>query len=63
MLRTIYGDPERFKRQYWSEIPHVYFTGDGCRRDKDGYFWIVYMRLLGTTERSALRNRLVNARP
>src|SRR5712675_1069107 len=41
MLRTIYGDPERFKKQYWSEIPHVYFTGDGCRRDKDGYFWIV----------------------
>jgi acetyl-CoA synthetase len=41
MLRTIYGDPERYKRQYWSEIPHVYFTGDGCRRDKDGYFWIV----------------------
>jgi len=41
MLRTIFGDDERFKRQYWSEIPHVYFTGDGCRRDKDGYFWIV----------------------
>ncbi len=41
MLRTIYGDPERFGRQYFSEIPHVYFTGDGCRRDKDGYFWIV----------------------
>jgi acetyl-CoA synthetase len=41
MLRTIYGDPARFQRQYWSEIPHVYFTGDGCRRDKDGYFWIV----------------------
>jgi acetyl-CoA synthetase len=41
MLRTIYGDPERFKRTYFSEIPNVYFTGDGCRRDKDGYFWIV----------------------
>ena len=41
MLRTIWGDPERYRRQYWSEIPHVYFTGDGCRRDKDGYFWIV----------------------
>ncbi len=41
MLRTIYGDPERFKKQYWSEIPHVYFAGDGARRDKDGYFWIV----------------------
>ncbi|MGD1020260.1 MAG: acetate--CoA ligase [Verrucomicrobiia bacterium] len=41
MLRTIYGDPDRYVKQYWSEIPHMYFTGDGCRRDKDGYFWIV----------------------
>jgi len=41
MLRTIYGDDARFRKQYWSEIPHVYFTGDGARRDKDGYFWIV----------------------
>jgi acetyl-CoA synthetase len=41
MLRTIYGDPERYEKQYGSEIPHVYFTCDGCRRDKDGYFWIV----------------------
>ncbi|MEX2089525.1 MAG: acetate--CoA ligase [Bacteroidota bacterium] len=41
MLRTIYGDPERFKKQYWSEIKGVYFTGDGARRDKDGYFWIM----------------------
>ncbi|MGO9610393.1 MAG: acetate--CoA ligase, partial [Verrucomicrobiia bacterium] len=41
MLRSIYGDPDRYQKQYWSEIPHVYFTGDGCHRDKDGYFWIV----------------------
>jgi acetyl-CoA synthetase len=41
MLRTIYGDPGRYKKQYWSEMPHVYFAGDGARRDKDGYFWIV----------------------
>ena len=41
MLRTIYGDPERFKKQYWDEIPGVYFTGDGARRDEDGYFWIM----------------------
>ena len=41
MLRTIYGDPERYKKQYWSDIPGVYFTGDGARRDKDGYFWIM----------------------
>jgi acetyl-CoA synthetase len=41
MLRTIYGDPERFKKQYWSEIKGMYFTGDGARRDEDGYFWIM----------------------
>jgi acetyl-CoA synthetase len=41
MLRTIYGDPERYTRQYWSEIPGVYFTGDGARRDEKGYFWIM----------------------
>jgi acetyl-CoA synthetase len=41
MMRTIYGDPERFKRQYWSDIEGVYFTGDGARRDEDGYFWIM----------------------
>jgi acetyl-CoA synthetase len=41
MLRTIHGDPERYKKQYWSEIPGVYFTGDGARRDEDGYFWIM----------------------
>jgi acetyl-CoA synthetase len=41
MLRTIYGDPERFVKQYWSEIPGVYFAGDGARKDDDGYFWIM----------------------
>ncbi len=41
MMRTIYGDPERFKRQYWSDIPGMYFTGDGARRDEDGYLWIM----------------------
>jgi acetyl-CoA synthetase len=41
MLRTIYGDPERYVKQYWSDIPGVYFTGDGAREDKDGYFWIM----------------------
>ncbi len=41
MLRTVWGDPERYKRQYWSDIPHAYFTGDGARRDADGYFWIM----------------------
>ncbi|MBI4549083.1 MAG: acetate--CoA ligase [Ignavibacteriae bacterium] len=41
MIRTIYGDPERYKKQYWEEIKNVYFTGDGARRDKDGYFWIM----------------------
>lgn len=41
MLRTIYGDPERFRMQYWSQIPGCYFTGDGARKDADGYFWIM----------------------
>ena len=41
MLRTIYGDPERFKQQYWSQIPGMYFAGDGARIDQDGYFWLL----------------------
>jgi acetyl-CoA synthetase len=41
MLRTIYGDNARYKEQYWSQVKGYYFTGDGARRDKDGYFWIV----------------------
>ncbi len=41
MLRTVYGDPERYIRQYWSDIPGMYFTGDGAREDVDGYFWIM----------------------
>jgi acetyl-CoA synthetase len=41
MLRTIYGDKERYKKQYWSDFKGCYTTGDGARRDKDGYFWIV----------------------
>jgi acetyl-CoA synthetase len=41
MLRGIYKDPERFKKQYFSEFPGYYFTGDGARQDKDGYFWIM----------------------
>ncbi|MEK7866325.1 MAG: acetate--CoA ligase, partial [Planctomycetota bacterium] len=41
MLRTIYGDPDRFKQQYWSQFPGLYYTGDGARRDEDGYFWLM----------------------
>jgi len=41
MLRTIYGDRQRYKEQYWSEFKGRYLTGDGARRDEDGYFWIV----------------------
>ena len=41
MLRTIYGDEERYRKQYWSEFKGRYLTGDGARRDEDGYFWIV----------------------
>ncbi|NTV46596.1 MAG: acetate--CoA ligase [Chlorobiales bacterium] len=41
MLRTIYGDNARYEKQYWSEIDGMYFTGDGARKDKDGYIWIM----------------------
>jgi acetyl-CoA synthetase len=41
MLRTIWNDDERYRKQYWSEIEGVYFAGDGARRDRDGYFWIM----------------------
>jgi acetyl-CoA synthetase len=41
MLRTIYGDPERYIEQYWKRFPGMYFTGDGARRDKNGYFWLL----------------------
>ncbi len=41
MLRTIFRDPERYKSQYFSQIEGCYFTGDGARRDDDGYFWIM----------------------
>ena len=41
MLRTIYGDPKRYVDQYWSRFPGMYFTGDGAKRDKDGYFWLL----------------------
>jgi acetyl-CoA synthetase len=41
MLRGIYGDNARYKKTYWSEVKNCYFAGDGARRDKDGYFWVV----------------------
>ena len=39
-MRTVYGDHERFFQTYFSTFPGTYFTGDGCRRDEDGYYWI-----------------------
>ena len=41
MLRGIYGDPERYQRQYWDRFPGIYFTGDGAKRDQDGYMWLL----------------------
>ena len=41
MARTVYGDPERFQKTYWSDVPGCYFTGDGARMDPDGYFWLM----------------------
>lgn len=41
MIRGIYNDPERFKKTYWEQVPEKYFTGDGARKDRNGYFWIM----------------------
>ena len=41
MLRTIYGDDDRYVDQYWSKYPGKYMTGDSAKRDKDGYFWVI----------------------
>ena len=58
-MRTVYGDHKRFKETYFSQFKGKYFTGDGCKRDKDGYYWItgrvddcinVSGHLLGTAE-------------
>ena len=40
MLRTLWGDDERFQKTYFGDYPGIYFTGDGAKQDKDGYFWI-----------------------
>ena len=41
IMRTVFGDHERFKLTYFSQYPGVYFTGDGARKDEDGYFWLM----------------------
>ena len=41
MLRTVYGDDARYQKTYWGELPHVYFAGDGARKDKDGYITVM----------------------
>jgi acetyl-CoA synthetase len=41
MLRTLFGDHDRFKKTYFSDIPGCYFAGDGARRDQDGYYWVM----------------------
>ncbi|MBV6627190.1 MAG: acetate--CoA ligase [Rivularia sp. (in: Bacteria)] len=46
MMRTVYGDPDRFRRTYWEHIApkdgkYLYFAGDGARKDEDGYFWVM----------------------
>ena len=40
-MRTVYGDPERFKKQYFIQYPGFYFTGDGARKDEDGYYFLM----------------------
>jgi acetyl-CoA synthetase len=41
MARTVYGDPERYEKTYFTDVPGCYFTGDGARQDADGYFWLM----------------------
>jgi acetyl-CoA synthetase len=41
MLRTVYRDPERYKKQYWSKFPDMYLAGDSARKDEDGYIWVI----------------------
>jgi acetyl-CoA synthetase len=41
MLRGIYGDPERYEKTYWARFPGRYFAGDGCKRDEEGYYWLL----------------------
>jgi acetyl-CoA synthetase len=41
MLRTVWGDDERFRETYWSKWDGIYFPGDGAKRDEDGYFWVL----------------------
>jgi acetyl-CoA synthetase len=41
MIRTVYGDDQRYKETYWKRIKGSYFTGDGAKKDKDGYFWLL----------------------
>jgi acetyl-CoA synthetase len=41
MIRTIYGDPEKYKEHYWGKFQGVYFTGDSAKKDEDGYFWVL----------------------
>ena len=39
-MRTVWGDHERFEKTYFADYKNYYFSGDGCRRDADGYYWI-----------------------
>lgn len=39
-FRTLYGDAERYETTYFAPFPGYYFSGDGCRRDADGYYWL-----------------------
>jgi len=49
-MRTLSGDHERFETTYFKVYPGYYFTGDGCRRDKDGYYWLIGRLVLLTSE-------------
>jgi acetyl-CoA synthetase len=41
MLRTVFGDPDRYVKQYWSKFENIYLAGDSARKDEDGYIWVI----------------------
>jgi acetyl-CoA synthetase len=57
IMRTIHGDPQRFFDTYFRRFPGLYFTGDGCRRDEDGYYWITGRRRRDQCLRAPPRHR------
>ena len=57
MLRTLAGDQERFEKTYFEHFKGYYFTGDGCRRDEDGYYWLTGIDLVSAPEDACMTHQ------